>query len=453
MAAGHPEAAMDPLDRLTDSARWRIPRFASAENRAPIVSSLVRSTYAVVLAGGRGSRLKQLTDWRCKPAVPFGGKHRIIDFSLSNCINSGVRRIGVATQYRSHSLIRHLQRGWNFLDPRLQEFLDVLPAQRPIEVGWYGGTADAIWQNLEIIRMHEPRFVLVLAGDHIYKMDYGAMLAEHVESGAEVSVACTDVPVSDASSFGVMRVSEGSEVLEFAEKPAEPAALPDDPTRSLVSMGIYLFDAEFLYRVLHADAGDDSSSHDFGRDVIPRLIAEDRRIHAHRYRGSCVNMVQGAPYWRDVGTVDAYWSANMDLAKIEPELNMYDPEWPIRTLDEQLPPAKFIFEAADERGQAWDCIVSSGCIVSGASIHRSLLFTGVEVERGSLIEDSVVLPEAVIGRDVRLRRAVVDKFCMLPDGFQAGYDAAADAARFHTTAGGVVLITPEMLGQRPHLDG
>jgi len=453
MAAGPREAAMDPLDRLTDSARWRIPRFASAENRAPVVSSLVRSTYAVVLAGGRGSRLKQLTDWRCKPAVPFGGKHRIIDFALSNCINSGVRRIGVATQYRSHSLIRHLQRGWNFLDPRLQEFMDVLPAQRPLEVGWYGGTADAIWQNLEIIRMHEPRFVLVLAGDHIYKMDYGSMLAEHVEHGAQVSVACIDVPVADARSFGVIRVDPQGDLLGFSEKPAEPAPLPADPSRSLVSMGIYVFDAEFLYRLLRADAGDASSSHDFGRDVMPRLIAEDCRIHTHSFRSSCVNMVQDAPYWRDVGTVDAYWSANMDLAKIEPELNMYDPEWPIRTLDEQLPPAKFIFEAPDERGQAWDCIVSSGCIISGASIHRSLLFTGVEVERGSLIEDSVVLPEVVIGRSVRLRRAVVDKFCTLPDGFQAGHDAAADAARFHVTPNGVVLITPEMLGQRPHLDG
>jgi glucose-1-phosphate adenylyltransferase len=440
-------------DRLGDSARWRIPPFASADNRTPIVSSLVRTTYAVVLAGGRGSRLKQLTDWRCKPAVPFGGKHRIIDFALSNCVNSGVRRIGVATQYRSHSLIRHLQRGWNFLDARLQEFLEVLPAQRPLEAGWYGGTADAIYQNLDILRIQAPRFVLVLAGDHIYKMDYGAMLAEHVERGAEVSVACIDVPLADAHSFGVMRVSEADEVISFDEKPAVPAALPDDPGRALVSMGIYLFNAESLYGFLRADARDSSSTHDFGHDVLPRLIAEGRRVCAHRFRRSCVNMVQDRPYWRDVGTVDAYWAANMDLTHVQPELNMYDAEWPIRTLDEHMPPAKFIFEAPDPRGQAWDCIVSSGCIITGASIHRSLLFTGVEVERNSHIEDSVILPEVTIGRRVRLRWTIVDKYCEVPDDLQAGFDRSADEARFHVTPGGVVLITPEMLGQHVHQAG
>ena len=444
---------MAAVNGIGDSARWRIPPFASADNRTPIVSSLVRSTYAVVLAGGRGTRLKQLTDWRCKPAVPCGGKHRIIDFALRTCVNSGVRRIGVATQYRSHSLIRHLQRGWNFLDARLQEFLEVLPAQRPLEAGWYGGTADAIYQNLDILRIQAPRFVLVLAGDHVYKMDYGVMLAEHVERGAEVTVACIDVPVTEAHAFGVMRVNDEDDVLEFAEKPPLPAALPDDPERALVSMGIYLFSTESLYQYLRADAKDVGSSHDFGRDIVPRLIAEGTRVRAHRFHGSCVNMVHGRPYWRDVGTVDAYWSANMDLTHIEPELNMYDPEWPVRTLDEQMPPAKFIFEAPDPRGQAWDCIVSSGCIITGASIHRSLLFTGVEVERGALIEDSVVLPEVTIGRGVRLRRAVVDKYCEVPAGLQAGFDRAADEARFHVTSGGVVLITPEMLGQKVHQEG
>jgi glucose-1-phosphate adenylyltransferase len=414
---------------------------------------MVRATYAVVLAGGRGSRLRQLTDWRCKPAMPFGGMHRIIDFALSNCVNSGVRRIGVATQYRSHSLIRHLQRGWNFLDARLQEFLDVLPAQRPTEVGWYGGTADAVYQNLDILRIQAPRFLLVLAGDHVYKMDYGVMLAEHVEGGAEVSVACVEVPASDAHDFGVMRVNEADEVLEFVEKPECPAVLPDNPAGSLVSMGIYLFNAESLYGALRLDAHDSASSHDFGRDVIPRLITDGARIRVHRFSHSCVNMVQHMPYWRDVGTVDAYWAANMDLTRVEPELNMYDPEWPIGTLEEHRPPAKFIFEGPDPRGQTRDCIVSNGCIVSGASIHRSLLFTGVVVERGSMVEDSVILPEVTIGRDVRLRRAIVDKFCELPDGLQAGFDHSADEARFHVSPAGVVLITPEMLGQRVHEEG
>jgi len=441
---------MATVEGLDDSARWRVPPFASADNRSPAVSSLVRATYAVVLAGGRGSRLKQLTDWRCKPAVPFGGRHRIIDFALSNCINSGVRRIGVATQYRSHSLIRHLQRGWNFLDARLQEFLDVLPPQRPLQVGWYGGTADAIYQNLDILRLQEPRFVLVLAGDHVYKMDYGMMLADHVECGADVSVSCVDVPAPDAHHFGVMRVDPRDDIVEFVEKPTTPAVLPEDPTRSLVSMGIYVFNAESLRRILRADANEPLSGHDFGRDVIPRLLAGGTRVHAHRFRRSCVNMVRGRPYWRDVGTVDAYWSANMDLAHIEPELNMYDPEWPIRTHDEYMPPAKFIFEGPDPHGQAWDCIVSSGCIVTGASIHRSLLFTGVRVQRNSHIEDSVVLPEVSIGHGVRLRRAVVDKFCVLPDGFEAGVNRRADEARFHVTPGGVTLITPEMLGQHIH---
>jgi glucose-1-phosphate adenylyltransferase len=441
---------MGSPDANSESARWRIPKFASAYNRRPAVSSLTRATYAVVLAGGRGSRLKQLTDWRAKPAVPFGGKHRIIDFALSNCVNSGVRRIGVATQYRSHSLIQHLQRGWNFLDPHLQEFLDVLPAQQPMQTGWYGGTADAVYQNLDILRTQEPQYVLVLAGDHVYKMDYGVMLAEHVDHGADVTIACVEVPRQEASAFGVIRVNESRRVLEFAEKPASPAALPDDPDRSLASMGIYVFNAEALYGYLRADAHDSSSGHDFGHDVIPALLRGGVHIHTHCFTDSCVNMANGKPYWRDVGTVDAYWAANMDLTRVEPELNMYDAQWPIRTLEEHLPPAKFIFESPDARGQAWDCLAASGCIVTGAAIHRSLLFTGVIVERGSHLEDSVILPQVAIGHGVRLRRAVVDKYCELHDGFEAGFDRAADEARFHVSPGGVVLITPEMLGQRVH---
>jgi len=433
-----------------DSSRWRAPRFASEQTRKPAVSSLVRSTYAVVLAGGRGSRLRQLTDWRAKPAVPFGGKHRIIDFALSNCVNSGVRRIGVATQYRSHSLIQHLQRGWNFLDANLGEFLDVLPPQRPLQAGWYGGTANAVYQNLDILRGEAPRFVLVLAGDHVYKMDYGVMLAEHVERGAAVSIACTTAPLPEASAFGVIKVDRLSQVQEFREKPADPAPIPDRPGLALVSMGIYLFNADALYVALRADAHDPQSKHDFGRDVIPAMLAKGMRVFAHRYDRSCVNMVEGHPYWRDVGTVDAYWAANMDLIQVQPELNMYDPEWPIRTREEHRPPAKFVFDSPDPAGQTLNCLVASGCIVSGAAVHRSLLFGDVTVERGSRIEDSVILPEVHIGYGVRLRRAVVDKYCHLPDGLEAGFDRAADEARFHVSPGGGVLITPEMLGQRVH---
>jgi glucose-1-phosphate adenylyltransferase len=441
---------MNDARTSSDTTRFRAPAFAAGHHRRPSIAPIVRDTYAMVLAGGRGSRLAQLTDWRAKPAVPFGGKHRIVDFALSNCINSGVRRIGVATQYKAHSLIQHLQRGWNFLDAHSQEFLDVLPAQQRVREGWYDGTADALFQNLDILRMQGPRFVLVLAGDHVYKMDYGLMLAEHVDRGAQLSIACIEVPIAAASAFGVMRVAADGRVTGFEEKPASPEPLPDDPARALVSMGIYAFDATLLYEALRADARRADSTHDFGRDVIPALITAGARVCAHRFAASCVNMVDGHPYWRDVGTVDAYWEANMDLTRVQPELNMYDPEWPIRTLEEHLPPAKFVFESPDARGQTYDALVSSGCIVSGASIIRSLLFTNVIVERDSLIEDSIVLPDVSIGRRVRLRQVVVDKFCVLPDGFVAGHDRAADAARFHVTPAGTVLITPEMLGQPLH---
>ena len=433
-----------------DTGRLRVPTFAAGHHRRPTIAPIVRDTYAAVLAGGRGTRLAQLTAWRAKPAVPFGGKHRIIDFALSNCVNSGVRRIGVATQYKAHSLIQHLQRGWNFLDAHLQEFLDVLPAQQRVREGWYDGTADALFQNLDILRMQSPRYVLVLAGDHVYKMDYGLMLAEHVERGAALSIASVAMPRASASAFGVMRVDADGRVLEFAEKPADPAPLPEDPSRALVSMGVYTFDADTLYACLRKDARREDSSHDFGRDVIPQLMVEGARVYAHRFADSCVNMVDDQPYWRDVGTVDAYWDANMDLTRVQPDLNMYDPAWPIRTLEEHLPPAKFVFDSPDDRGQTFEALVSSGCIVSGASVIRSLLFTDVVVERGSLIEDSIVLPEVRIGCNVGLRRVVVDKFCSLPDGFRAGYDRADDAARFHVTTEGTVLITPEMLGQQMH---
>jgi glucose-1-phosphate adenylyltransferase len=441
---------MNDVHPEIDTGRFKPTILAGEHRRRPAIAPIIRDTYAMVLAGGRGSRLHQLTDWRAKPAVPFGGKHRIIDFALSNCINSGVRRIGVATQYKAHSLIQHLQRGWNFLDASLQEFLDVLPAQQRLREGWYSGTADALFQNLDILRMQSPRFVLVLAGDHVYKMDYGLMLAEHVERGAELSIACLDVPLEDATAFGVMRVDAAGRVLEFAEKPTAPWPVPGDPSRALVSMGIYAFNAEPLYGHLRADAHCADSTHDFGRDLIPRLLREGKSVYAHRFQDSCVNMVDGQPYWRDVGTVDAYWEANIDLTRVQPELNMYDPQWPIRTLEEHLPPAKFVYASPDPRGQTFDALVSSGCIVSGASIIRSLLFTDVTVEGGSVIEDSVLLPETRIGRNVRLRRVIVDKFAVIADGFTAGFDRAEDETRFHVTEQGTVLITPEMLGQEFH---
>jgi glucose-1-phosphate adenylyltransferase len=442
--------AMAEAPSTSDSARLRVAALIAERHRRPSIAPVIRDTYAMVLAGGRGTRLRQLTDWRAKPAVPFGGKHRIIDFALSNCINSGLRRIGVATQYKAHSLIRHLQHGWNFLDDRVQEFIDVLPAQQRIRPGWYAGTADALYQNLDILRTHEPRFVLVLAGDHIYKMDYGLMLAEHIDSGADVSIACTEMPREAATAFGVLQVDDQDAVSNFAEKPADPAPLPEDSGRALVSMGIYVFSAEALYALLRTDARRADSSHDFARDLVPALLHDGVRTHAHRFINSCVNVVDGHPYWRDVGTVDAYWEANMDLTRVRPELNMYDPQWPVRTLEEHLPPAKFIFGSPDPRGQTLESLVSSGCIISGAAIIRSLLFTDVVIERNSLIEDSILLPNVRIGSNVRLRRTIVDRLCVLPDGFTAGVDRAADAARFHVTPHGTVLITPEMLGQQLH---
>jgi len=438
---------------ISDTGRFHVPDISSAHHRRPAVAPLVRDTYAIVLAGGRGSRLNELTAWRAKPAVPFGGKHRIIDFALSSCVNSGIRRIGIATQYKAHSLMQHLQRGWNFLDSQLHEFIEPLPAQQRNREGWYDGTADALYQNIDILRMEEPRFVLVLAGDHVYKMDYGVMLAEHVEHEADVTIAGIELPLQSAGAFGVMSVDSDGWLRRFEEKPARPRPMPDDPTRALASMGIYVFNANTLYSALRDDAARDGSTHDFAKDLLPALLEEGRRIRVHRFSDSCVNTVNGRPYWRDVGTVDAYFEANIDLTRVQPELNMYDRSWPVRTREEDLPPAKFVHGSPCVRGQTFEALVSSGCIVSGAAVIRSLLFTKVIVEQGSIVEDSVVLPDVTIGRNVRLRRAVVDKFCILPDGFSAGLDRAADDARFHVTCGGVVLITPESLGQRVHESG
>jgi glucose-1-phosphate adenylyltransferase len=413
------------------------------------VSLLTKNTVALILAGGRGSRLKHLTDWRAKPAVPFGGKFRIIDFPLSNCLNSGIRRIGVVTQYKAHSLIQHLQRGWGFLRGEFNEFIDLLPAQQRIQAEWYKGTADAVFQNMDILRHYAPEFVLILAGDHIYKMDYGEMLAAHAASAADLTIACIEVPIKDAKSFGVMSVDEYQRIVAFDEKPEQPTPIPGDPSRALASMGIYIFNAKFLYEQLIRNADDRNSSHDFGHDIIPYLVSR-YRVFSHRFSESCVGVQNSAPYWRDVGTVEAYWEANMELAKITPDLNLYDDKWPIWTYQEQLPPAKFVFDDEDRRGMAVDSMVSGGCIISGATVKRSVLFSDVRVNAYSEVNDSVILPKADIGRYVKLNRVVVDKGCRIPDGLEVGFDRQKDAERFYVSENGVTLITPEMLGQYIH---
>lgn len=419
----------------------------SKHEKARFVSLMTKNTYAMVLAGGRGSRLHQLTDWRAKPAVPFGGKFRIIDFVLSNCVNSGIRRIGVATQYKSHSLLQHIQRGWSFLNGKFSEFIDVLPAQQWVEESWYSGTADAVFQNLDILRDTNPEYVLILAGDHVYKMDYGKLLACHVEKNADMTVACIEVPLSDARAFGVMGVNAESRVVNFVEKPDNPSSIPGKPELSLASMGIYVFNTKFLVEQLTRDADDPHSSHDFGKDIIPHLMSAGYRVFAQSFEDSCVRDEGGNSYWRDVGTIDSYWEGNMELTKVVPDLNMYDKEWPIWTNQEQLPPAKFVFDEDERRGMAVDSLVSGGCIISGASVTRSLLYSNVKIHSFTTVEDSVLLPNVEVGRNVKIRRAVVDKNCVIPEGLVVGYDLEEDAKRFHVSDGGVVLITPEMLGQ------
>jgi glucose-1-phosphate adenylyltransferase len=418
--------------------------------RARAVNQLTHSTLAIILAGGRGSRLQQLTDWRAKPAVPFGGKFRIIDFALSNCVNSGIRRIGICTQYKAQSLIRHVQRGWSFLDGRFDEFVELLPAQQRITASWYQGTADAVYQNIDILRRYDPEYVLILAGDHVYKMDYGKMLADHASKSAQMTVACVEMPVKDASAFGVMEIDPSGRIVGFQEKPAHPAPIPGRPDTALASMGIYAFDAAFLYQQLTQDAENARSTHDFGKDLIPHFIAGGRAVYAHRFPDSCVNVPNRAPYWRDVGTIDAYWEANIALTGVVPELNLYDRDWPVWTYQEQMPPAKFVFDEDDRRGQAIDSLVSGGCIISGSTVKRSLLFHNVHVHSYCSVEDSVILPNVEIGRGVHLRRTVVDKYCQLPPDLVVGVDPDRDRKRFNVTENGVTLITPDMLGQRIH---
>ncbi len=414
------------------------------------VSHLTRSTYAIILAGGRGSRLMQLTDWRCKPAVPFGGKFRILDFALSNCVNSGIRRIGVATQYKAQSLIQHLQRGWSFLDGRFDEFIDLLPAQQQVGEDWYQGTADAVFQNLDMLRRRNQKYVLILSGDHIYKMDYGRMLAHHAQTGADLTIACMDVPLEEASAFGVMGVDDEDRIVDFLEKPQDPPCIPGRPDRALVSMGVYVFNTDFLFEQLIRDADDPRSEHDFGKNIIPHVIKRYRCV-AHDFADSCVCMSDSnTPYWRDVGTVDAYWEANIELTKVSPELNMYDNDWPIWTYQAQLPPAKFVFDEDGRRGMAIDSLVSGGNIISGASARRSLLFSGVYLHSWAEVEDSVLLPNCTVGRRARIKRAVIDKNCNVPADMLIGYDLAEDRRRFHVTEKGITLVTPEMLGQQLH---
>ncbi len=405
---------------------------------------LARDTFAFVLAGGRGSRLHQLTDKRAKPAVPFAGKLRIIDFALSNCVNSGLRRIAVLTQYKAQSLIRHLERGWGFMAARLGEFIDVVPAQQRTGERWYSGTADAIFQNIDSLRSENSERVLILAGDHVYKMDYGVMLSEHEVSGADVTVACIEVDIDDAVHFGVIAVDAENRVVAFDEKPAKPRPMQGRPGRALASMGIYVFNTQLLIDQLGEDAVDPNSSHDFGHDLLPRMLSR-RRVIAHHFENSCVNQVGPSCYWRDAGTVDAYWQANIDLCKPAPELDLFDDQWPIFSQQPQLPPAKFIGDSDEFRGMACDSLVSDGCVIDGAQLRCSVLSPRVRLGPGSKIEQSLILPNVVIGRDVRLRRVIVDKRCVLPDGFVAGYDAAEDRRHFFVSEGGVTLITQAML--------
>lgn len=416
----------------------------SAAITSRFVSRLTREALALVLAGGRGNRLKHLTLWRAKPATPFGGKYRIIDFPLSNCINSGIRRVCVLTQYKAHSLIQHIQRGWGFLRGEFGEFVELLPAQQRLdEASWYKGTADAVYQNLDIIRNHAPKFVLILAGDHIYKMDYGPMLAHHVESKADVTLGSIEVPCKRAHEFGVLTVNEQNKIIQFIEKPENPETLPGRSSMTLVSMGIYIFNTAFLYQQLIKDAGRPDSSHDFSKDILPGLL-EPYHVVAYPFRDV---QTKSQSYWRDVGTVDAFWEANMEMVGIDPELNLYDRNWPIWTYQDQAPPAKFVFDDDGRRGMAVDSMIADGCIVSGGYVNHSLLFPQVQVHSYVHLRDAVVLPEVDISRYCRLRKVIIDRGCVIPPGTVIGEDAEEDARHFYRTERGVVLVTREMLGQ------
>lgn len=406
----------------------------------------LRGTLALVLAGGRGSRLRNLTDDEAKPAVPFGGKFRIIDFPLSNCVNSGIRRIAVPTQYKAHTLIQHVQRGWGFFRAEINEFVELWPAQQQTsEESWYRGTADAVYQNLDLVRRHDPEYILILAGDHVYRQDYSKLLAYHIDKKADVTISCVEVPLAKASEFGVVAVDDNDTITGFLEKPTNPPHAPGNPDVAFASMGIYVFNARFLMKLLESDAINVESSHDFGKDIIPALI-HSNKVVAHRFNDSCV-LTPGAtePYWRDVGTVDAYWEANLDLTTITPELDLYDEEWPIWTYQLQKPAAKFVFDSDDRRGMAVDSVVSAGCVVSGATVRRSLLFSCVRINSYATVEDSVILPEADIGRNCFIRRAIIGAGCKVPERLEIGVNREDDARRFHVTDSGITLVTRRML--------
>ncbi len=415
------------------------------QNKDRFISNITKDTYALVLAGGRGSRLFEMTDRRAKPAVYFGGKFRIIDFPLSNCINSGVRRIGVATQYKSHSLIRHLNRGWGRFKAKADaaEYVEILPASQRSGDDWYMGTADAVYQNLDILRSERPKYILILSGDHVYRMDYGLMLAQHVEKNADMTVCCLEVEAQEAAgAFGVMTVDADNKVLAFDEKPAVPNELPGKPGQCLASMGNYVFNADFLFDLLEKDRKDVNSSHDFGHDIIPSIIKK-HSVFAHSFKEPDSD---NQPYWRDVGTLDSFWEANMELVSPKPQLNLYDKDWPIWTYQQQLPPAKFVFDDDDRRGMAVDSTVSDGCIISGSTIRNSLLFSSVHTHSHSVIEESVLLHDSDIGQHCKLRRVIVDRKCQIPAGLTIGYDKGQDIANgFRVTDKGITLVTREML--------
>jgi glucose-1-phosphate adenylyltransferase len=454
-----PQLSVDEQGQIAIKLGWLLVAKATAgrrhknqrigqENimRADGNTSLTRHALAFVLAGGRGSRLMELTDRRAKPAVYFGGKSRIIDFALSNAMNSGIRRIAVATQYKAHSLIRHLQMGWNFFRPERNESFDILPAsQRVSETNWYLGTADAIYQNIDIIDGYGARYIVVLAGDHVYKMDYEFMLQQHVQQRADVTIGCLEMPRAESSGFGIMHVDDKDVILSFLEKPADPPAMPGKPDKSLASMGIYVFDTKFLFEELRRDANDPNSSHDFGKDIIPHIVKHGRAV-AHQFSRSCVRSGNDPrSYWRDVGTVDAYWASNIDLTDILPELDLYDRSWPIWTHAEITPPAKFVHDEEGRRGEAVTSLVSGGCIISGASLRRSLLFTGVHLHSWTKVENAVILPYVDVGEHAQLANVVIDRGVQIPAGLVVGEDPELDAKRFRVTDQGICLITQVMI--------
>ncbi|GAA0782511.1 MULTISPECIES: glucose-1-phosphate adenylyltransferase [Pseudomonadati] len=408
------------------------------------ISNLTRDTYAIILAGGRGSRLHELTDWRAKPALYFGGKFRIIDFPLSNCINSGIRRVGVVTQYKSHSLIRHVTRGWGHFKKELGESVEILPASQQTSGNWYEGTADAVFQNIDIIRHEIPKYVMILSGDHVYRMDYAGLLAEHSESKADMTVCCLEVPLEEAAgAFGVMEVDENNRIIGFEEKPLHPKPIPGKPDKCLASMGNYVFNTKFLFDQLKKDAVSEGSERDFGKDIIPKIIKE-HNVYAFPF----VSAIEDEPaYWRDVGTLDSFFQANMELLSPTPALNLYDAKWPIWTYQEQLPPAKFVFDDEDRRGMAVDSIVSGGCIISGAKVKRSVLFDEVRICSYSLVKDSVLLPDVVVLKNCKIKNAILDRGCIIPEGMEIGYNHEHDIARgFRVSEKGITLVTRKMLG-------